>query len=105
MMVDFDYNSELDILTVDLESRSSEDYEESIPVGDYVIDVDDEGGFLGLEIINASQNLPFTVSELEGIEDVELEIVDRNEARTVSVKITYSDSKGKFSVGYGTVNA
>lgn len=104
-MVEFNYNSDLDILTVDVEGRRPEDYQESVPVGDYMIDVDGEGSFLGLEILNASQNLPFTVRELEGIEDVELEIIDRNEARTVSVKITYSDSKGKFSVGYGTVNA
>lgn len=104
-MVEFNYDSEVDILTVDRESRRPEDYKESIPVGDYVVDVDEVGRFLGLEVLNASQNLPFTIEELESIESVELEVKDRSGAETVSVDMRYSGNKGKFSLGYESVKA
>lgn len=104
-MVDFSYSPEVDILVVDLEDRSPEDYQESIPVGDYVVDVDDDGEFLGLEVLNASQNLPFTVEELKSIEDAELEVKTKHGAVTVSVNLKYPGNTGKFSLGYGSATA
>lgn len=67
-MVESNYSSDVDILTLDVEDRVPEDYKESLPIGDYVIDLGDDGKFLGLEILNASQNLPFTREELGNIE-------------------------------------
>jgi uncharacterized protein YuzE len=101
-MVDSNYSSDVDILTLDIDGREPEDYQESLPIGDYVIDLGDEGEFLGLEILNASQNLPFTSQELENIESAELELNQRGEATTISVNIEYSGNTGKFSLGYET---
>lgn len=104
-MVDFNYDPKVDILTVDLEGREPEEYEESLPIGDYIVDLDSEGNFLGLELLNASQNLPFTQEELQSIDEIDLELKERGEATTVAVDIEYSDSRGKFSFGYGTAKA
>ncbi|MFB6208764.1 MAG: DUF2283 domain-containing protein [Candidatus Nanohaloarchaea archaeon] len=104
-IVEFKYNPELDIITIDKEGRSPEEYEESLPMGDYIVDIDNEGNFLGLELLNASQNLPFNKEELEKIEKVELSLKERGDARTIGVDIEYSGSKGKFSLGYATAKA
>lgn len=99
-MVDFNYDSEVDILTVDEEGREPEDYEESLPVGDYVIDLDQNDRVLGVEILNASQNLPFTKQELESIQSAELRVEERSGARTITIEVEYQDQKGAFIVGY-----
>jgi len=104
-MTDFNYDSATDILTVDREGRSPEDYDRSRPIGEYVIDLNSKDEVIGLEVLNASQNLPFTKSELENIEDVSLDSMERGEGTTISVNVTYSGNKGKFSLGYGTAEA
>ena len=43
-MTDFNYDSATDILTVDREGRSPEDYDRSRPIGEYVIDLNSKDG-------------------------------------------------------------
>ncbi|PSH01282.1 MAG: hypothetical protein BRC26_03895 [Nanohaloarchaea archaeon QH_8_44_6] len=99
-MVDYDYNKKADILTVDLEDRQPEDYDRSIAIGDYTVDLDEAGSILGIEILNATRNLPYTSKELQSIENADLKQVRRSGARTVIVEIEYSSNKGAFSLGY-----
>lgn len=100
-MVDFSYDPSVDILTVDIEGRRAEEYDSSRAVGDYAVDLSEDGNVLGIEVLNASQNLPFTQEELKNIDYIELEASKRGGAITVSVNVTYSGNKGKFSFGYG----
>ncbi|MDY6788683.1 MAG: hypothetical protein SVV03_01840 [Candidatus Nanohaloarchaea archaeon] len=99
-MVMFNYNSNLDILTVDREERAPEDYERSVFVGDYIIDLDSDGGFLGLELLNATQNLPYTKEELEEADKADIKLKERSGAETVTVNFKCPGTKGSFSVGY-----
>jgi len=99
-MVEFNYDQETDILVAD-KQREPEDYESSIPVGDYIIDINEDNEVLGIEILNASQNLPFTKEELRNIKQLKLKVEERNKAKTISLNIQYSTgNKGKISFGY-----
>ena len=100
-MVEFNYDAEVDILVIDRESRAPEEYEKSLPLGDYIVDLDQDGEFIGLELLNASKNLPFSKEELENIKDVKLDLKESDKATTIGLDLKYSDSRGKLSFGYG----
>ena len=66
-----------------------------------IVDLTEEGEVLGIEILNASQNLPFTKQELKNIQELQLNVEERNNTKTISIQINYSTgNKGKISFGY-----
>ncbi|MDY6769136.1 MAG: DUF2283 domain-containing protein [Candidatus Nanohaloarchaea archaeon] len=99
-MVTTEYNADLDILTVDVENRSPEEYDRSIPIGDYIIDVADDGTVLGVEVLNAAQNLPYTKTDLEKITGAELDKQENGETGTVTVALESEEKTQSFTVGY-----
>lgn len=60
-----DYNHELDILTV--EEPDASDYAESLERGGFVLDLDNDSHFLGIEILDASQKTDLSQDELDNI--------------------------------------
>ena len=54
----FNYNSEIDILTVEESDYSS--YSESAEFANFVVDFSGDGDVLGVEIIDASQATPLS---------------------------------------------
>lgn len=65
-MVNVNYNNELDILVI--EKDSYEDYTESVESNEFVLDLDSDSEFLGVEIIDASQKISLAKEELMTLE-------------------------------------
>lgn len=95
-MTKFEYNRKEDILV--FEHRKYDNYDRSIEVANFVVDLDKEGGFLGLEIINASKRLPMTKEELESIEKVETRIFEDEEDKMATIWIYREDEKTSLNV-------
>ena len=83
--LEFNYSSELDILSVD---DSSREYKRSIRTGNFVIDLDPEGSIRGVEIQNVSEMMGIDREQLSNISSVELEGRTDDEVQlTLRVKI------------------
>lgn len=94
----FDYNSELDILT--LEEDNYDDYSGSAELASFVIDFDESGEVLGVEIIDASEALPLEKDELENISSVECSVERTEEFLKVSVELYIDGSKNVVSSNF-----
>lgn len=68
--LEVNYSPELDILSVD---DSSREYERSVSLKDFIVDLDPSGEVRGVEIQNISCLLGVDREQLQGIEDVDLE--------------------------------
>lgn len=84
-MTKFEYSRKEDIAV--FEYGNYDNYDRSIEVANFILDIDEEGGFLGMEIINASKRLPLTKEELESIEKVETKIFEDNGDKMVTIWI------------------
>jgi uncharacterized protein YuzE len=94
----FDYNPDLDILTV--EEEDYDNYSSSAELASFVIDFDESGDVLGVEIIDASEALPLEKDELENISQVECSVERTDEFLKVSVEIYIDGSKNVVSSNY-----
>jgi len=94
----FDYNSELDILTV--EEEEYDDYSGSAELANFVIDFDESGDVLGVEIIDASEALPIEKDELNEISQVKCSVERNEEYLKVSVEIYIDGSKNVVSSNF-----
>ncbi|MFB6099706.1 MAG: hypothetical protein ABEK16_00400 [Candidatus Nanohalobium sp.] len=93
-----EYNRELDILIV--EEDDYEDYGESQELGGFVLDLDSDSEFLGLEIIDASQKTPLTREELQDIQEAEVELEKQEDYIRINVTVTLNTGKSVISSQY-----
>src|SRR3989344_2692614 len=64
------YDSEEDILSLSKNIK----VEASIDVGDFIVDIDHKGFVVGIEILNASQNIGMTESQLTSLETASMNV-------------------------------
>ncbi|MFB6292049.1 MAG: hypothetical protein ABEI58_01495 [Candidatus Nanohaloarchaea archaeon] len=93
-----DYKEDIDVLTVEREDY--DDYSESIEMGGFVLDIDSESGFLGLEIIDASQKTSMTREELRNIKDVELEMEKDKDYFRVQLRLKSEKGESRITSQY-----
>lgn len=98
-----DYKPEIDVLVV--EREDFEDFESNLELDGYVLDLDSEGEFLGLEIIDASQRTPLSKEELGSIEDAGVNFTKSEEAVKVQVILTIDSRKNIISSQYPIAEA
>ena len=94
----FNYNSDLDILTV--EEEDYDGYSGSTELANFVIDFDESGDILGVEIIDASEALPLEKDELKDISQVSCSVERTEEYLKVSVEIYIDGSKNVVSSNF-----
>jgi len=92
------YNKELDILVV--EKNEYEDYSETLELDGFVLDLDRQLEFLGLEIIDVSQKIPLSKDELKDIQDVEVKFEKKEDYVRVSVIFALETGKSVISSQY-----
>lgn len=97
-MVTVEYNEELDILTVQQEEY--EQFDRSIELGGYVLDLDRDSEFLGLEIIDASQNTPLDRDDLTNINNVDVTLVKTDEYIRIELRFTVDNHQNMISSQY-----
>jgi len=78
----FEYHRKDDIAV--FEAGSYDNYERSVDVANFIVDLSEDGGFLGLEVIGASETLPLTKEQLSEVEEVEI-TVQEDENMMVSI--------------------
>lgn len=94
----FDYNSDLDILTV--EKDSYDNYSRSAEFANFVVDFSEDGEVIGVEIIDASEATPLSKDELEDISEVECRARRTEEFLEVSLVIYIDGSKNLVSSNF-----
>ncbi len=97
-MVTVNYNRELDILTV--QRKEYEDFDRSIELGGYVLDLDTDSQFLGLEIIDASQNTPLDRDDLAKIHDANINLVKTDEYLRIEIRFSIDNHQNMISSQY-----
>ena len=90
-MLDINYNTEIDILVV--EKQDYDDYSDSLELGGFVLDLDSNSEFLGLEIIDVSQKTPLSREELENIREAEVEIEKQDEYLRINLTVVLDTGK------------
>ena len=98
-----DYKPNIDVLVV--EREDFEDFESNLELDGYVLDLDSEGEFLGLEIIDASQRTPLSKEELGSIEDAVVKFTRSEEAVKVQLVLTIDSRKNVISSQYPIAEA
>jgi len=63
----------------------------SIEIGDFIVDVDNNGYITGLEIINASKNLEISPNIIENIEKASLSVIYKPGYVYLSIKVKLKD--------------
>lgn len=96
--MNFEYNLDLDILTV--EEKDYDSYSGSAELANFVIDFGESGDVLGVEIIDASEALPLEKEELENISQVECSVERTDEFLKVSVEIYIDGNKNVVSSNF-----
>lgn len=94
----FNYNTELDILTVEEDDYSG--YSSSAEFANFVIDFSEEGELLGVEIVDASESTPLDKEELEDISEVECRVKRTEEFLEISLVIYINGSKNIVSSNF-----
>lgn len=74
-MPSFEYSKKDDIAV--FEYKDYDNYDRSIDIANFIIDLDDQNNFLGLEVIGASERLPLSREELESIKGIELNLQEK----------------------------
>lgn len=97
-MLSINYNREIDILVV--EKDSYDDYSDSMELGGFVLDLNSDFEFLGLEIIDASQKTPLSREELENIQEAEVEIEKQDEYLRINLTVVLDTGKSVISSQY-----
>jgi uncharacterized protein YuzE len=92
----FEYHEKDDIAVFEYGDYDS--YERSIDVANFVVDLSEDGEFLGLEVIGASERLPLTKEELSEIEDVEIMVEEERDAMMVSIVLMRNGEKTSLNL-------
>ena len=70
----------------------------SIEVGDFIVDIDSNGFFVGLEVMNASQNLQIDSEILAKIEKAEMSILYKPKYVYIMIKIKIAGKEKDISI-------
>ena len=97
-MVEAIYKADLDILLV--ERENSEDFSRNLELGGFILDLDSEDNFLGLEIVDASNKIALNQDELSNIEDVEVNLEKDEELMRIEIILWINDKKNVISSQY-----
>ena len=97
-MVNFKYKEGVDILVVEEDEYSS--FGRSIELGGIVLDINKEGGFLGVEIIDASEKTPLTREDLKNIDNAEIRYTKDEEKIKVELDLTIQGRKNTITSQY-----
>lgn len=97
-MTEFNYHQE-DYIAV-FKYGDYDKYDRSIEIANFVVDLDEEGDFLGLEVINASERLPLSKEELSSVRQVKTTVFDDEDDRMVSILVYYDDDKTSLNVPF-----
>ena len=87
----FDYDSESDDLFVYLEGKKSEG---AIELGNFILDFDNDGNLVAMQILNVSEVLSKLLSkmiELSALKEIKMEII--NFRNMEAIKFSISDNK------------
>jgi hypothetical protein len=90
----FEYREEDDVAVFEYGDYGS--YERSVDVANFVVDLDGNGNFLGLEVIGASERLPLSKQELAEVENVDVDV--RDDGESLMVSITLENDSGTASL-------
>ncbi|MFB6144661.1 MAG: DUF2283 domain-containing protein [Candidatus Nanohaloarchaea archaeon] len=97
------YKPDIDVLVV--EKENFEGFGSNLELDGFVLDLDSEGEFLGLEIIDASQKTQLSKEELGSIEDAEVNFTRSEEAVKVQLVLTIESRKNVISSLYPVAEA
>lgn len=102
-MVKAEYKPGLDILMVEHEEEGK--FGRNLELGGFVLDLDRDENFLGLEIIDVSQKIGLDRDELEKVneidpDDLEVSLQKDGEAIIVRVKMTLGSTETVISSRY-----
>jgi len=95
-MTNFEYHEKDDIAV--FEYGDYEEYERSVDIANFVVDLSETGEFIGLEVIGASKKLPLTREELSEIEDVEIMIQEDEDATMVTIVLKKEGQKTSLNL-------
>lgn len=95
-MTYFEYHEEDDIAV--FEHGDYDEYERSIDVANFVVDLDADGDFLGLEIIGASERLPLEKKELSDVEDVEIVVKEDGDSMMVTITLRRGEKETSLNL-------
>lgn len=98
--MEIDYNKDLDILTV--EEGDYSDYTESVERGGFVLNFNSVSGFLGIEILDASQKTGRTREELDTIRDAEVDVERGEDFVNFTLTLQLEDGKDTITDRYPT---
>lgn len=90
-MITTTYKERPDVLLVEPERET--DHGTSLEAGGFVLDLDTEERFMGLEVIDASQKLGVPAELLAAIEDAEMSIEKGEDHIRVTVVLTTTDGQ------------
>jgi len=82
--VKINYNQELDILVI--EEEDYDDYEESVAINGFIIDLDSNSNFLGVEIMGASHKFDGELSDPEKLENIDQKQINLKIADEIASK-------------------
>ena len=94
--MNFEYHEEDDIAV--FEHGDYDDYERSVDVANFVVDLSQNGEFLGLEVIGASERIPLTKKQLSQIEDVEIDIQEDGESKMIFIIVKQGKEKTSLNL-------
>jgi len=90
-MTHFEYHEKDDIAV--FEHGDYDDYERSVDVANFVVDLSESGEFLGLEVIGASERLPLTKEQLSQIEEVEIMVQKDEDSMMATIVLKQGNEK------------
>jgi len=97
-MIKIDYNKEMDILVV--EEGDYDCFDRNIELGGFILDLDPESDFIGLEIIDASQKISLTKEELNKIDSAEVKYEKNDEVIRIELILEIDSTKNVISSQY-----
>ncbi len=99
------YDEEEDILVL----SKSRKIKASLDLGDFVIDVDSDGFIVGIEILNASQNLRLKEEQLKDLKQASMNVVYKPNYVHISIIMQFGSKEKDIHIpltvdlGHGTV--
>jgi len=95
-MTHFEYHEKDDIAV--FEQGDYDDYERSVDVANFVVDLSENGEFLGLEVIGASERIPLTKKQLSEIENVEIDVQKDGENKMITIMMKQGREKTSLNL-------
>ncbi len=97
-MIQAHYNDDIDVLVI--EEEEYEDFDQSLELGGFVLDLDTDGDFLGLEIIDATQKLPLTAEDLDSIDEVNVTVDQDENLLRIQIELVIDGQRSTITSQY-----